>query len=353
MPDQPAVATDPAPEADVNAGAAAGFIERRRAAAVAALDAMPAATGRGSPAPVAAVAAATPQLPVAAGAPQPGGGDPIKPDDDPGMAALRKQEVHLRRQISEERNTWIAERDRESAAMKAQREEIAQHKARMAAAKDDPIAYLQAAGFNEGDFDPLSRLIWAKSAEGAKDPRNMTAAVQTKAQREQSTALEKMQARLDEFEGAAKKREAETRAQSQLQSYLGEVSKAVSDETPIARAALAKSPDRAHQRMLQIADQLYAQSGPSDDLRDVPTPASVLKAYEAERRADYAELEAIMRSAAQPAPAGTGAAPAVNGQRSVTLAPGGAAPTQIQRPGRKSRDELIADVERIAAQRQQ
>lgn len=323
-------------EQPIDPNATAGFMERRRAASIATMASLEAPPKTDpAPAPGSEAPPAEEKPPVE---PKP---DP-KPDpapDDPALAAIRKQELHLRRQLAEERAQWQAEREREMAPLRQQLTEFEQWKKQQASAKDDPISYLKAAGYTEADFDQLARQVYAESPEGRKDPKNRVAALQTRAQQE---AIAEAKAAREEAAAVRKlleERDQQAQAEAHRQRYLSTVAKAVSDETPIARAALARNPERTQQRLYEIADRLYTESSPYEDLREVPAPAAVLKAYEAE----FTEIEELIRAARpQPVqPAETQPKP------STTLTPGGSAPTQVQRSGRKSREELIADLQRM------
>lgn len=293
---------------------------------------------------------------------------PAQPEPQPDeSAAIRKQEIHLRRQMADERARWQAEQDQATASLKPRLAKLEEWEQRLASAKDDPIGYLQAAGWTETELEPLARIIYAHSPEGAKDPKNKTAALQTKAQREANAELQKMRAELDDFKRAQQEQREQAEVQARIDGYYSTVTKAVTDESPIARARLAAMPDAARERMLAIAERLYVDSGPSDDLRDVPEPAQIIKAYEDERRADLeTDLRALPVDALRallaklgvdPAtvlrPTGTVqppiAAPAGQPRPSTTLTPNTGSPTPSPPRGRMTRDQLIEETRRLNA----
>lgn len=287
------------------------------------------------------------------------------PEDHPALVQLRKQEQHIRRQLAEQRDAFRAEMDREQRAHQARIEKAEAIERRISSLRSDPdavIALLSEAGYGEADFEPLGKLLYGHGPEGAKQPGYKAQAHQTLAQRqlaEKVTALEKQ---IAEAHQAQQRQAAEAQAMANLDRWYSSVTKAADDTTPLARAALAKNPERARDRMLAIADRIYVQSGPSDDLRDVPTAAQVLRAYEAERAAELEELgidpKTAFRPAAPPRPAATLApsAPAAvtppvvvapTGPAQVVSAPG--TPPVAAKPAPPTREEFLADIARRKA----
>ncbi|MGE5722035.1 MAG: hypothetical protein ACM3YM_06195 [Sphingomonadales bacterium] len=311
-----------------------------------------------TPDPVVPPAPDEPAKPPVAPAPEP-------QPDEAAAAAIRKQEIHARRQLAEERAQWQVEREREQAGLKPKLEEYEQWKQRLASAEDDPLPYLEAAGWTGDKLEQLARIAYAHSPAGAKDPRNKTVAAQTKAQRDLETKLSKMEEQIQTFQRQQAEQAEQARVQAQIDGYYSQLAKSVGDDDPIVRARIASMPDFAKQRMLTIAERLYVESGPTDDLRDVPDPKQVIKAFEKERRD---ELEADLRAlgvdpaavyqlahtpAAGASAAPTASAPApVNGAArppSKTLSPNAGTPTEAPKSGRKSREELIKEMQRLSA----
>lgn len=278
--------------------------------------------------------------------------------EPPGMAMLRKQEQHMRRQLAEERQKLQTEIEQMRREHQTRIDRAAQTEQRLEAIKRDPATLIQLladAGYGEADFDPLGRYIWGHSTEGkAKGGAAASAADvhRTAAQRQQQTELQKLQNEFNEFKKSATEREQRAAVKAELDRYVSTVAKAASDETPLAKAALTKAPERTQQKLLEVAHRLYIASGPSDDLRDEPSPSEVLKAYEAERAAELEELGIdvkALRAGAKPTPP-TPPAPTPPAQRpATTLAPsGGAAPTPAREPEAKmSRDEVLANLAKL------
>ena len=292
--------------------------------------------------------AAVPAEPVAPVAPE-----PAAPAEPPGMAALRKQEQHLRRQIAQERAQLAQQFEQERAAWQTKLDAAAAREAKLASARQDPIAALQALGFTEADFDPVGRLIYAASPSGKKDPAAAAAAAQELARagahRETATSVAALQREVAELRAAQERSVAQQAEQAGMDRYLATVTKEIGDSTPLARSAWSKNPDRTRNAFAQIADELWNASGPSDDLRDVPTPGEVLAAYEARRSAELEELgidPKMIGRAAAPASVAQLAAPAV--RPGATIAPSSiAAPIVTKQPGPPSREEVLAGLQQL------
>lgn len=305
-----------------------------------------------TPAPEPAAPAATP--PVEAPPETPAPEQPAAPQaDPPGVVQLRKQEQHLRRQIAEERAKLQQEIAAERAQWQAKLDAAAEREKKLANLRQDPIATLQALGLSEADFDPLGRLIYAASPAGKKDPSTAAAAAAELARsgqnREVLSTIDSLKQEIASLKQAQQQTIQQQQAQAALDKYLGQVSKAVSDSTPLARAAMNKNPERTRALFAAIADDLYQQSGPSDDLRDAPTPSEVIAEYERRRAEELEELGIDPKTigrAAVTAPSSPSTAPAA--RPAATIAPSGvAAPTAPKNPGPPSREDVLAGLQRL------
>lgn len=277
--------------------------------------------------------------------------DPAKPaepaPEPPGMAQVRKAEQHMRRQLAEERQRMLAEIEQQKTATQERITKAASIEAKLATARQDPLAAIQSLGFTEADFDALGRMIYAASPEGQKNPANRAVAQQSLAQREHATALEKLQREIAELKQGITQREQQQAQQAQLDAYLDKVTKAlVPDSAPLLHAALNKAPERTRAALAAIADRLWLESGPSDDLRDVPTPAEVHAAYERQRAEELEELGIDPKTIGRPAASAPTPAPAPQAARpAATLAPSGAAAPIVPKPvGPPSREEVLANL---------
>lgn len=214
------------------------------------------------------------------------------------------------------------------------------------------MALIEAAGYGAEDFEPLAQLFYAHSPEGQKDPRRRQAAQAalrgSAADREAAGSVAKLERELAEMKQTQTQREQEAEAQARMDRYYGMIAKAAEASTH-AKHGLGKTPDRMQARLLAIADRLYVASGPSDDLRDVPAPADVLKTYETERAAELAdavaELEALgldPKTFGRPAPTTPPAPATPPASAGPTNGNGAPAPTR-----RLSREELIAGIQQM------
>ena len=231
--------------------------------------------------------------------------------------------------------------------------------ARLTALRQDPTQLLQIladAGYTDADYDAIGKLVYGHSPEGQKQPGYKAQAGSTLAQRKQAEKLEAMEQRIAELTQSLQQRDVQAQAQAQVDRFYQGVVKAVDDATPLAKAALAKNPDRTRDRMLSIADRLYLSSGPSDDLRDIPSAADVLRAYESEVAAELADYgvdpKAFARPIAPPQPPKPAAtiAPATTAAPTPPAPPAAAQPpvaapvvTTTSKP-KPTREEFLADL---------
>jgi hypothetical protein len=292
--------------------------------------------------PVVAPEVADPVAPAPAAA-------PVEP---PGMAAVRKAEQHSRRQLAAERAAMTQEFEQQKAQWQAKLDKAAEIERKIANARQDPLGLLTAAGLTEHDFDPVGRLVYAASPKGKADPAAAAAAAQelarTGANRDTAAAIAAMQAKIDALQNTITTSHAQAQAQQRLDAYMAGVTKAIGDDAPLARAAFSKNPDRTRNLLTQIADELYYSSGPSEDLRDVPTPDEVLAAYEARRTAELEELGIDPRTIGRTAPALAAVPTPAPTRPTATIAPsGGGAPTLPKVPGPPSRDEVLAGLQKL------
>jgi hypothetical protein len=269
------------------------------------------------------------------------------------MAAVRKAEQHARRQLAAERAQMAQEFETQKAAWQAKLDAAAAQERKYANARQDPIAALQALGFTEHDFDPVGRLIYAASPKGKADPAAAAAAAQelarTGANREVMTTVAALQKEIADLKAVQQQTVAQQQAQQRLDQYMAGVTKAIGDDAPLARAAFAKNPDRTRNLLTQIADELYYSSGPSDDLRDVPSPSEVIAAYEARRAAELEELGIDPKTIGRAAPTAAPVTPAAPTARpAATIAPSGAAAPIVPKvPGPPSREEVLAGLQKL------
>lgn len=330
--------------------ATAGFLAARRAASIAALDGAPKPARAPDVTTDPATPGASPDPAAPAGAkPADTNPSPVEPDkDDPAITALRKQEIHLKRQIQEEREKARAEIEAERRAFYAERDALEPTRAALANAKRDRLAAIKALGFQETEFASLGTELYANSPEGAKDPRykaQADQAAQRRAEREELTPLQKDIAELKAWRQEQAEQAAAARDRQDVEAYVDSIAADATEATPIAKIALAKGGPAARKAIADLALEMYIASGPAEDLREAPSNAAVLKEYDRRRAAELAIYGLDTSTIGRPAPAPAPPRPA------ATLAPAGGSPTPVKPSGRMSRDDLVAEVDRMTRAR--
>jgi hypothetical protein len=262
------------------------------------------------------------------------------------QAQARKAEQHMRRQLATERAEMQADFDRQRTAWQQKLDKAAELEQRVAKGKDDPIALLEAHGYDVESYEAIAHLLYSLTPEGQKDPKRKAAALAALKERKSAGSVADIRRELDEFKKSQAEREEQAQVQARIDAYAGAIAKAAGDATPLAKAALAKNPERTQQRLLVIADRLYMESGPSNDLRDVPKPAEVLAAYEKERAAELEELGIDPKTIGR-GPAATNATAAAAATNATTTAAANTAQPNGAPPKRRSREELLAGIKKI------
>lgn len=255
----------------------------------------------------------------------------------------------MRKQLAEERARMQADFAAREAAWTAKLAEADALKAKVANPKQDPIAALTALGFSpDTDFDALGRLIYAHSPEGRKDPANAAAAAAKLGQTETKSELQEVKKQLADLQASLKQRDEQAAAQARVDEYLGTITKAVGETTPLAKSLVAKNPARAKQQFLEIAHRLYNESSDIPELREDPSPAEVLKAYEDARRAELADYGIDLGALTEPQPPAAPAAAPAPARPATTIAPAAVAPsTPPAKSGPPDRDEVLAQLAKM------
>lgn len=176
--------------------------------------------------------------------------------------------------------------------------------------KRDPIALAAAAGWTEADYESLGLSFYAASPEGKKDPNRARQAQGQLERRQEQSRVEKLERELAEFKGSIEQQTQQAQAQAQAQlvqaRWLDSVHGAAGDDTPLARSTADKA--TLNQRLLDVTGRLWEESGPSDDLREMPTPSQVMRTYETQRRAELEALRPEYEALAKLAPSAPAAA---------------------------------------------
>lgn len=233
------------------------------------------------------------------GSDDPADGDETETDDtpddgdgedttDPELARrlekIQRQEKRAKDAVAEAR----AELERERAAFSKEQEEwrpkVERFQKLVERAKYDPVAVLVELGFEDGDFEPAARQLYAHSVEGRKDPSLREQSARTLRDRETTSRLEQIEAENKKLREEMQEREQRATEEQRIAAYMGRVEKAAGDDTPLVSRMLEKAPEKTRAQLRQVAEHLYEQTGEAAD------PADVVAKLEEVRRAEFEEL---------------------------------------------------------------
>ena len=271
---------------------------------------------------------------------------PAEPAPTP--SALEKQrraEVAAKRELAAAKAKLESDFAAREAEWKPKLAKFEQMEAAAIEAKRDPIALLKHLGFDESDFEGLAMSIYGHSPKGAADPRYKAQAEATAAKHAEASRMAQLEAKIASLEsGLTAKEQAAQEAQA-IDEYYGTLTKGVSDTTPLAKAALAKSPAKTRNALLAIADRLFVESDDLPEFREAPSAAQVLAEYEKVRLAELEELGIDPATLTRPAaPAKPTTKPA------TTLSPTGTSATTAPKSKEVTREDLLAGMQRLRAQ---
>ena len=197
-----------------------------------------------------------------------------KPDDDTEkrLEKIRAEEKRARTAISAER----AELDKARTAHEADIAEVKEFKALKARVRFEPLAVLMALGMTEDDLAPASKQLYFASPGAKSDPKNREAVEQHQRTRQHGSDLEALREQNAALTKRIDDREASETQQREADAFIGTITSAVTDTSPIASALMEKDPAHARQRLVATAMELINETG------EKPEPAEVLKRYEAD-----------------------------------------------------------------------
>lgn len=153
-------------------------------------------------------------------------------------------------------------------------------------AKYAPDAVLEALGLTTDDFEAAARTLYARSQAGAKDPKNREAAARLQREREAADQNAVMRKELDDLKKQISDRDLQAQQQVAIDEYADTITKAAKSEkveAPLVKQMLAKTPNKARRRMLEVAAELAAEFG------EVATAADVITELEKKRRKELEE----------------------------------------------------------------
>ena len=184
---------------------------------------------------------------------------------------------------------------------KAEKFELLQAKARKGGAH--LVAAFRELGFGDDDLEPAAQVLYAHSKAGAADPARKAAAERAMRERDLAESTDETQKRIDALEKKLASKDSEAQFQQLQGQYLDSALDSITDESPIARAAIAAI-DKARAegtpagkaRAAQLAGKLRGKlweltvEMTTELDGDAPDPADVIARYEESRGAELDEL---------------------------------------------------------------
>lgn len=200
---------------------------------------------------------------------------------EPEVAKRLEQVRRTDKRLREQRESQFKERESQIDATIKKWEpklEAAEEFEKLKSRKHDPIAILKAIGYSEDDFADVAREAWAHSPDGAKDPKVKEAIHKTRKEREMADELANIKKSLAEREKTEKEREQQAVREREVEAFIGKVSKAATEKTPLAAKFLAAEPETARIELEVIAGRLAQQLG------QMPDPKKVMIEFEKSQR---------------------------------------------------------------------
>ena len=204
---------------------------------------------------------------------------------DPDEAAISKRievinraEQRMKAAVAKERQAFEAKQaEWEPRAKAAEAFETLKAKAKV-----DPVAALRAIGVEPSEH--LARQIYQLTPEVlAKHPEYAEQAQRARRDYEGSSIVESLQRDVQELKAQLAEEKAQANIEQRTSAYLGQAVAAVDDSTPIVKVMVSKSPERARERLKEVALYLAEQNG------EDPTPKEVAQALEKVRRYEIIE----------------------------------------------------------------
>lgn len=203
----------------------------------------------------------------------------VDPETARRLSQVQKQEKRAREGLAAERRAFEEERERWREETRGKTAAVASFEKMKERARLDLASVVKELGIAEEDFEYHAEQLYRRSPKGMKDPRHKALAEQSMREREQADRIARLEKQLEEdrtSRSTAETRAAQVRAATE---YMGKVTKAAGADAPLVRGMITKNPERAQRRLGQVALEL------SRDLDgDIPDPAEVVKALEADLR---------------------------------------------------------------------
>lgn len=208
-------------------------------------------------------------------------------DKDKRLAAVQKAERRSKEQLARERQAMHHEMDARVAKLEADwkpRIEAAQRFEQLRGrVKYNTVAVLRELGLTPADFERVAQEVYAHSEAAGVKPEHKAHAERAARERELSDDLAATKKRQDKLEAELAERDQREANARAAERHFTALTKAVSDQTPLAKHFLAKTPEKTRSKFAQITLDML------DEGVD-PTPAAVLKRFEKQQRAELEEI---------------------------------------------------------------
>jgi hypothetical protein len=147
----------------------------------------------------------------------------------------------------------------------------------------DPLALLQAANVPESAYEYVGQTLYTHS-KAKDDPKAKAALAQLMRDRERDEEIANLKKWRDDREKTDKSREQQTAADREVDAFIGTVTKAASDKTPLAKTLLKNDPDSAREELQIVAYRLAKEQG------RLPDAKAVMIAFEKHQRGKLRRL---------------------------------------------------------------
>lgn len=203
-------------------------------------------------------------------------------DDEPGkqdpelakrLSKVQKYEKKVRDQATAREKQFAQERDAFIAEWKPKIEEYEKFE-KLKGSKSNVAGVLKMLGYSEDDFEEASKILWGLSKTGGADPKNRDAVTRMQRERELREQVEAANKRAEAIEAKLEKLETDSQANQKLEAYLGRVTKAIGEETPLVKKRMELAPKSTRRAIEKVAYQLAQKAGGLVD------PKRVARAYE-------------------------------------------------------------------------
>ena len=151
-------------------------------------------------------------------------------------------------------------------------------------AKYDPAGVLLSLGLTSDDLELAARHVYSQSKAAEADPKHKEQSAKLLREREYEDKLKATESRLQELESKLSQERESERINREAERYLESVTKAINQDTPLVNTLMSKSPEKARQRLSEVAQYLIEQTG------EVPDPEEVAQTLEKLRMSELEEL---------------------------------------------------------------